>query len=137
MSLFSQLSKVFLGPRKFSTKEKITPSIKPPTPPKPTSPRLNKWGQLQSRPLAKTPPTPSPIPDQTIREAQAKSREIILEAKDQALRIREEAETAARVWEQKVQKLASDHATKVHEIDRKAAVLQEKESLREASNPKE
>lgn len=124
MSLFSQLTRVFkpgLPPKK--------PLAKPGAAPEKTkkAPRPSKWGQLQSRPVVvPTAPQPTVSPDIT-REAQAKAREIIVEAKDEALKIREQAEQHARQSELQYAKVRSEIDHKSHEIDRKEAVLAEKE----------
>lgn len=122
MSLFSKLTRVFI-PSGIGKK----PLEKPGTPPVKTKPpsRPPKWGQLQSRPPA---PPPSPVvTDDAVREAHAKAREIIVEAKDEALKIREAAEIKSRQIEQQVSQQRFELERKTHEIDRKAAVLAEKE----------
>lgn len=66
-------------------------------------------------------PKPSPQVVQTseISESQAKAREIVIDAKDEALRIRHEAETAAR-------KLQEDLTKRLEQVTRMEAHLQER-----------
>jgi len=62
-----------------------------------------------------------------VREAQAKAKEIILEAKDEAFRIREEADKKASQLQSKYDHLRDELVSKGSELDRKEAVLKEKE----------
>lgn len=124
MSFFSRLSKVFKNP---SEKTKVRP-VQPQKPVKPIvhlAPKKKPSG-FESRPISQ-PETTQSFPEEYIREAQAKSREIILEAKDEALRIREQAEKRSRELQDKFSKAQIEFERRTHEIDRKDAVLAEKE----------
>lgn len=132
MSLFKTLSKVFT-PKDGASR---TPTKSPDdhAQAKKTSTRRigKKRIRLESRPLKqsiqkKENANSQKQADGIVREAEAKAREIIIEAKSDALKLREEAD----VYSQKVRdahaKKQQDLSTKEHELDRKEAVLQEKE----------
>lgn len=131
MSLFNRLSKVF---------EAKDVSKKPSTPKKSKQPkedvkqsrrpkRVHK-PSLDSRPIKKE--DTQKFAEQAsvvVREAQTKARELMLEAKDEALKIRESAESKARELQKKYDTFRSDLESKRHELDRTDAVLKEKERL--------
>ena len=126
MSLFTRLSQVFHVDRKPGeplTKPgaKPQPNVKPPK-------KYPKWGQLQSRPIIPpSAPKPAVVPDEIIHDAQTRAREIILEAKDEALKVREQMEDNQRRIQQQISQRQGDIDHKAHDIDRQAAVLAEKE----------
>lgn len=93
MSLFQTLTGIFQPGKKVEPAKKFTPQV-----PKP-----------QPKPILQKKPTVV-VDETSIREAQAKAREIILEAKDEALRIRSEAE-------QKLRKLQDDFSQKQRELN--------------------
>src|SRR3989344_4085002 len=110
MSLFSTLSSIFVGPHQQQKSQKSAKNepVKPPQKFKdqrtlkqiPVEPI--RQGHLASptrgaHPLPPAPPTPPHIQhdDTSLRESQARAREIIVEAKDEALRLGEKLEQAA------------------------------------------
>lgn len=125
MSFFSRLSKVF--------KNRVEPTVK--VQPKNEPPRKQpvihapKKSSLdfESRPIVAPTVSSASVPEEIIREAQAKAREIILEAKDEALKLREQAEKRSRELQEKFAKAQLEFERKNHELDRKDAVLSEKE----------
>lgn len=78
---------------------------------------------MKRREPRKPSPTPAPYPDQThgISEAQAQAREIVIDAKDEALRIRREAEAEARREQE-------DLAKRLEQVTRMEAHLQERQA---------
>ena len=122
MSLFARLSQVF-QPEKETPKKPIRkkPSIKTRKP----SPKKTPRSRFDSRPITTTKTTQDS--DSSLREAQARAREILIEAKDEALRIREQTELKARKLQDQFNTSRSSLDKKTHELDRKQAVLQEKE----------
>lgn len=118
MSLFSRLTNVF----KVQKRSEVSKPVSAPEKNKIKKPAFH----LESRPVK---PLPTVETDSLVREAQAKAREIILEAKDEALRLRELTETKARELQQRSSQLQSQLAQKEHEADRKEAVLAEKERI--------
>jgi ribonucrease Y len=130
MSLFSRLTKVFKRPE--SARDSATgpaPVRKPVVhPPKAAKPQPQKQpAGFESRPVVDT--HAGQVPSTLVREAQAKSREIILEAKDEAFKIREQAERRARELQDKFTKAQVDYERRLHELDRRDAVLSEKEKF--------
>ncbi len=121
MSFFSRLSQVFQKP-----------GVSAPQQIKPTKPVIHapvKKKQpvaFESRPIVAT-PEQTAIPEQIVREAQAKAREIILEAKDEAFKLREQSEKRVREIQDRFSKAQIEFERKNHELDRKDAVLAEKE----------
>lgn len=127
MSLFSRLSQVFKPAGHAPTSAKAPKKA-------PIHPKPPKWPELMSRPVTPpaAPPTPvskrpPEVPDTVIREAQAKAREIILEAKDEALKIRESSEAKSREIDQRLRDKQVSFDQKEHELVRQEAVLSEKE----------
>lgn len=89
--------------------------------PKPEKPRRVEREPRQSRELRelrREAPTPR-APSQDERQAQAKAREIIIEAKDEALKIRGDAEAEARKIRQEVLELEKRIGQKEEELDKK------------------
>lgn len=134
MSFFSRLSKVFKRPTGLpgeiggkQTKQPTKTIIHAPssTVTQGTKSKKNAGG-FESRPIIQSQPE-TIIPDSVIREAQAKAREIIFEAKDEAFKIREQADRRGRELQDKFSKAQLDYERRTHEIDRKDAVLSEKE----------
>ncbi|MFC1653549.1 ribonuclease Y [Patescibacteria group bacterium] len=113
MSLFKTLSTVF-------QRDKKTP-IKP-----------KKKAVKKPKPQKKHKPQPQPkqkvvVDQNALREAEARAREVIIEAKDQALKIRQKAEEDVQKYRARLQKLQSEFDQKRHGIEKEKAVLQEKE----------
>ncbi len=154
MSLFSNLSTLF-GPGHKPVKPPLNQAGQVPTPPAvstrviPVEPLKTKRASQPTAPaptqlvpaLGKSPvPTPTPIDhgiDQTnlLREAQAKAREIVVEAKTEALSIRakaeEDAKTARRELEEQQRNLSQQLDridTRLAQLDAKEAALAKKES---------
>ncbi len=134
MSFFSRLSGVFKKPQLTgqAQPQPIKKTVIHTPPAASTEPQNTKKKTMgfESRPVIQ--PTVAPvietqIPDTIVREAQAKAREIILESKDEALKIREQAERRARELQEKYSKAQIDFERRNHELDRKDAVLGEKE----------
>lgn len=131
MSLFKTLSRVFAPKKQTTKKETGTPetqaneNLKRNVAPK----RIT----LESRPIKKAnvqPAAPQASKSQIdamLRDAEAKSREIIIEAKSDALKLREEADTYSQRVREVHSKKQQDLTNKEHELVRKEAVLQEKE----------
>ncbi len=109
MSLFQTLSGVFQA-------GKSQPSIKKPT------------ISLRPRPKKYSKPKRQPVLDlRAVQEAQTKAREIILEAKDQALKIRSKAEQDARVLQNEFSQKQIELSRKETEIARIQASNEAKE----------
>lgn len=132
MSFFSKLSQVFKRPETEGKHPVASQPVKKAvihTPPA-VAPAVQKTKKSQigfeSRPVAQ-PVVETQVPDTMIREAQAKAREIILEAKDESFKIREQAERRARELQEKFAKAQVDYERRNNELDRKDAVLGEKE----------
>lgn len=132
MSFFSKLSQVFKRPETEGKHSVASQPVKKAvihTPPA-VAPAVQKTKKSQigfeSRPVAQ-PVVETQVPDTMIREAQAKAREIILEAKDESFKIREQAERRARELQEKFAKAQVDYERRNNELDRKDAVLGEKE----------
>jgi ribonucrease Y len=128
MSFFSRLSKVFKKPSGQVSRPEPVSQGKPQQKPIVHPPQKKKAAGFDSRPIAPAVPTAQMVvPEEFVREAQARAREIVLEAKDEALRIREQAEKRSRELQDKFSKAQLDFERRIHEIDRKDAVLAEKE----------
>jgi ribonuclease Y len=121
MSFFSRLSKVFKQDK--TVKKTVIHAPAPQVTEKIISKK--KPDGFDSRPIQA--PVEREAPDAMVREAQAKAREIILEAKDEAFKIREQAERRGRELQDKFSRAQLDHERRTHELDRKDAVLGEKE----------
>jgi ribonucrease Y len=119
MSLFSTLTKVFkTGPRPAKAVKKPILKITKKTSKDPL--------KLESRPLVA--PVSIDLTDENIlREARSKAKEIILEAKDEAFKIREQAEQNARKLQARFDEIRVKIERRSHELDRKDAVLHEKD----------
>lgn len=104
MSLFQTLSGVFRAPKKLAAKPaEVKKIIKP-----------------VAQPTSK--PTTPPIDANFVREAEAKAREIIIEAKDQALKIRQIAEN-------ETEKIRADLTNRLREVDRSTSVLEREKAV--------
>lgn len=80
-----------------ASQPKLTQPGKPNLPIKPGQPAVNPAARpVMASPIPAKPATPAVNLDTVAREAQAKAREIIVEAKDEALAIRSKAEREAR-----------------------------------------
>lgn len=125
MSLFSNLSKVFQGKGGDAAK-----STKPTKKPKQKQQQPAKKSGLDSRPIQpESSQEKQATKDALIREAQAQAKEIVLEAKDEAYQIREKAEKQARQLQSKFDAQRDTLSNKSNELDRKEAVLTEKEKF--------
>lgn len=117
MSLFKTLTGVFSAGKK--PKIKPTPAKKPVQAPKP-----------QPKPRPTTPP-PVQFDPNIVREAEARAREIIIEAKDQALKIRSEAETKVRTITEDLQRKQNEISRLETEVARMQAANETKSKFLE------
>src|SRR3989344_874397 len=138
MSLFSTLSSIFVGPHQQQKSQKSAKNepVKPPQKFKdqrtlkqiPVEPI--RQGHLASptrgaHPLPPAPPTPphSQHDDTSLRESQARAREIIVEAKDEALRLREKAEGEVRQLRQEISEKERSIDQKLSSLDQRLKAL--------------
>lgn len=140
MSFFTQLSGMF-GPKGTSNKpQKVEqkPKQQQQVQQKPVHQQKQQQPQPQPQQKVQVQPKPVVMDDTTLREVQARAREIIVEAKDEALQIREKAEREARNLRQELldkersidQKLASiEVKTKMLE-DKDQAIVREQQDLK-------
>lgn len=112
MSLFKTLSTVFnKGQEPKRTKQKAQKPLKQP---KTKQPKVKK----------------SPVIDQNaLREAETKAKEIIIEAKDQALKLRQKAELEVQKIRSQMSSIQADLDRKRHTLDKERAVLNEQEKF--------
>jgi ribonuclease Y len=128
MSFFGKLSQ-FLGadssktatstPK--STSSKALPSV----PVEPLQPKNKLAVPASDRPTL--PSQPTAADDQSIRDAQAKVREILVEARGEAIKIREQAEAEARRARQSLTDQQRTLDQKLNSLDQKLSSLDRKE----------
>jgi ribonucrease Y len=132
MSFFSNLSELFNQPKGSGKK----PAAKPaqptkgaaPKPTQPAAPVVTKGVKPQVTQPAAPQINPAVIDNSTIvREAQSKAREIIIEAKDEALAIRSDAEKTARQQQQQLEEQQRNLDRNLDKIDFRLSQLEEKE----------
>lgn len=137
MSFFKNLSKVFSADTPAGAKkpagaqsrtipvEPIKPGKKPASQPKPKK----SAKQIPAQPVQPAAPAATrPIMDDSaIREAQARAREIVVEAKDEALKIRELAEEEARRTRQSLADQQRSIEQKLNNLEHRLNVLDQKE----------
>ena len=112
MSLFKTLSTVFnKGQKPTSTKQKAQ---KPPKQPKAKQPKVKQTVVIDQNAL---------------REAEAKAKEIIIEAKGQALKLRQKAELEVQKVRSQMSSIQADLDRKRHTLDKEKAVLNEQEKF--------
>lgn len=117
MSLFKKLSSVFSGKKT----SKAHPTPKTINQPKPAK---------QPKPQQAPKQQPAQVMDQNqVREAEAKAREIVVEAKGEALKIRQSAEEEVQRARQNMSIIQSDIDQKRYQIEKSEAVLKEKEKF--------
>ncbi len=128
MSFFNNLSQLFAGDKTGpkTSQPKTTP--KPAHKPVKELPKFIPPQKAVKPPVAPQPPTMSSADTSALmREAQAKAREIIVEAKDEALAIRAKAETEARQMSDSLKEQQRSLETKLDRIDFKLSQMDEKE----------
>lgn len=117
MSLFGSLSTVF---GRKSTVAPV-PEVKPPVAPKQPADVKPK--------VAKPISAPTPVVDQKqVEEAQARAREILFEARAEALRIREEAERQARDLQEKLLQRQASLDDKLANLDKRLSQVDSREN---------
>lgn len=131
MSFFNNLSQLFAGDKTAGPRPKLPKlATKPVAKPKDQPKFLAPKKQPQFTPVNTAPATPAmPSVDTSAlaREAQAKAREIIVEAKDEALAIRSKAENEARQMADSLKEQQRSLETKLDRIDFKLGQMDEKE----------
>lgn len=131
MSFFGKLSQFFNTSESTSTaKPQPQPSTKKVrvVPIEPVKSPATRTPSPQTSKPALTLPTPSPIEDvDSLREAQAKAREIIVEARSEALKLREKSEDEARRARQSLTDQQRSLDQKLNSIDQKLRSLDQKE----------
>ena len=132
MSFFGNLSSLFNT--KDSTSSKTQPkgqAVQQPKHPQQVQPKQVKPQPI--RPVTQQQPSPQPQPDQVIdlqavvRESQARAREIIVEAKDEALAIRTKAEQEARQVRKTLEEQQRSLDQKLDRIDTRLSQLDERD----------
>lgn len=126
MSFFNNLSSLFKTD-KHGVKVPKPPQHPPKIAKKPVAPP-------QPKPLVH-PPAPV-VDDQSFREAQAKAREIIVEAKGQALQIRSQAEKESRELSRQLEQQQRSLDAKLDRIDQRLSQMDEKEVLLDGEKQK-
>ncbi|KKU23695.1 MAG: Ribonuclease Y [Microgenomates group bacterium GW2011_GWA1_46_15] len=129
MSLFSTLSSIFVGPNQQQKSAKHGP-VKPPQKLRdqrtlkhvPVEPIKLGHPSSGARPLSPTPSAPQ-RDDTSLRESQARAREIIVEAKDEALRLREKAEGEVRQLRQEISEKERSIDQKLSSLDQRLKAL--------------
>lgn len=131
MSFFGNLSSLFNAPAKSNTpgSPKV---VQPVAPIRPVAPVINKKEvQVQKQP--KQTQTPAAVPqaqvnnDAAVREAQARAREIIVEAKDEALAIRSKAETESREQRRELENQQRSIDVKLDRLDTRLSQMDDRE----------
>lgn len=120
MSLFSQLSGMFGQPTQHVKKPPMQVKKKPQFRPQ-QKPQFHQ--QKQSKPQQQMPQ----MDESSLREVQARAREIIVEAKDEALQIREKAEREARAARQELLDKERSVEQKSASLEARAKLIDEKE----------
>lgn len=133
MSFFNNLSSLFKTDKKHVQNrgpKVIAPVAKPPSK-KPHPPKAQP-------PVQKPVVTPQNTfnEEQAIREAQSKSREIIVEAKAQALQIRSQAEKDTRELSRQLEQQQRSLDAKLDKIDQRLSQMDEKEELLDSEKQK-
>ena len=138
MSLFSTLSSIFVGPHQQQKSQKSAKNepVKPPQkfkdqrplkqiPVEPIRPGHLAGPTRGAHPLPPAPPTPPHVQhdDTSLRESQARAREIIVEAKDEALRLREKAEGEVRQLRQEISEKERSIDQKLSSLDQRLKAL--------------
>lgn len=130
MSFFGRLSQVFGTPK---TAGSATPTASQTIKTIPVEPiRSTQKPTQEPKPKFKKPAKPvatAPlvIDESSLREAQARAREIVVEAKDEALRIREQAEEEARRVRQSLADQQRSIEQKLNNLEHRLNVLDQKE----------
>lgn len=131
MSFFGKLSKVFTPPKgsqptKPAKKGIPVVPVEPlKTQGKPAAPQ--RQPQPQKQPKVKHTPQPVVIDENALREAQARAREIVVEAKGEALKIREQAEDESRRIRQSLADQQRSIEQKLTNLEHRLNVLDQKE----------
>ncbi len=89
---------------------------------------------LKEAPKPVVTPTPTVAPTAVTAEAQAKAREIILEAKDEALKLKESARLQVAVFQKTLDAKRQELLTKQQELSTKQARLEERDRLTATSS---
>lgn len=128
MSFFGTLSKVFGSADGVKKPLKKTPTVAQPVPQVPVQP-LTPTQKIEKKKSKTTPKVQKPhvLDESTVREAQARAREIIVEAKDNALKIRQEAEDESRRLRQSLNDQQRSLDQKLSNIDQRLNTLDQKE----------
>lgn len=128
MSFFSNLSTLFGQEPTKKTHQQHPPQSKPQkqqVPPKPEP--IKKTGTGPTPPRPPQPPISSFEAQAIMAEAKAKAREIIVEAKDEALAIRSESEQKARDLSRKLEEQQLSLDSQLSKIDTRLSRIEEKE----------
>jgi ribonuclease Y len=131
MSFFSNLSTLFKTPAAGSKPGVKSPPVLPLKPklkgPQPTKPEVPQVQPAPIKPV--TPPSPQRVQeaDSLVREAQSRSREIIVEAKDEALAIRSRAEKEARESIKQLEEQQRELNVKLDRLDAKLTQIDNRE----------
>lgn len=129
MSFFNNLSSLFKTDKPGTTKI-IRPPASQPKPDKKPQP------QQQAKQSTPAPQAPTVVDEQSLREAQAKAREIIVEAKGQALQIRSQAEKETRELSRELEQQQRSLDAKLDKIDQRLNQMDEKEKQLEGEKEK-
>lgn len=129
MSFFGQLSNFFAAPSGKTIQKTETKPVEKKLPSIPVEP-------IKATPSAKKTTPPTPVSDikvsdpdvQSLRDAQAKAREILVEARSEALKVREQAESEARRARQSLSDQQRALDQKLNSLDQKFDNLDKKES---------
>lgn len=128
MSFFSNLSSMF-GPDKKTTASK-TSSISKKTQPNTGAQKTVKTDQKSAKNKTAKPKHQPKVPsintEYIVREAKAKAREIVVEAKDEALLIKSNAEKKAREMEQQLTKQQNFLDRKLDKLEERLSQMDEK-----------
>jgi ribonuclease Y len=142
MSFFSKLSTIFnaqpgahAGQNQGQKKQQSAPPVQKQQPAqqqvqKPVQTQQSQPQQpiqQQQKPQQAAPLTPQPQLETLVREAQARAREIIVEAKDEALRIKEQAESDLRVLRKGITDKENSIDQKLNTLDNRLKTIDEKE----------
>jgi hypothetical protein len=132
MSFFGTISGLFSQPK---TSGQPVRRIPQPVPIKPQPQQAKKVAPVQPQKNQPQPAQQKPVMDDTmIREAQARAREIIVEAKDEALALREKAEREARALRQEISDKERSLDQKLASIDARLRLLDDRD--KELANKK-
>lgn len=137
MTFFNNLSKLF-GEQEAVTRTSVRPGKLPPTRAgqarggKPTRPVAPPAPVMRQQPIMQVAPQPSA----TLAEAQARARDIIVTAKDQALAISTEAEKKARQLEKQLADQQHFLEEKLDKLDERLGSLEQREQRLEEEKTK-